>query len=119
MAAESTGLENSHGQRSLSGYSHWGCKESDTAERLSAAEHCKIIPGLSLCVFATAVCSCRQWAELTYILAVFLVGQLALTRYEGVRFPESDFSFDGLRDGLSIDSSLIHLVPIPALSLIC
>ena len=83
-----SGLENSHGQRSLSGYSPWGCKESDTAERLSAAEHCKIIPGLSLCVFATAVCSCRQWAELTYILAVFRVGQLALTCSEGVRFPE-------------------------------
>ena len=25
----------SHGQRSLQGYSPWGCKESDTAERLT------------------------------------------------------------------------------------
>ena len=25
----------SHGQRSLAGYSPWGCKESDTAEQLS------------------------------------------------------------------------------------
>ena len=25
----------SHGQRSLVGYSPWGCKESDTTERLS------------------------------------------------------------------------------------
>ena len=25
----------SHGQRSLAGYSPWGCKESDTTERLS------------------------------------------------------------------------------------
>ena len=25
----------SHGQRSLAGYSPWGCKESDTAERLT------------------------------------------------------------------------------------
>ena len=25
----------SHGQRSLVGYSHWGCKESDTTERLT------------------------------------------------------------------------------------
>ena len=28
----------SHGQRSLAGYSLWGCKESDTAEQLSRAE---------------------------------------------------------------------------------
>ena len=26
-----------HGQRSLTGYSPWGCKESDTAERLGSA----------------------------------------------------------------------------------
>jgi len=87
------------------------------AKRLSTAQHCKIIPCLSLCVFATAVCSCRQWAELTYIWAVFPVGQLALTRSEGVCFPESDFSFLELCDGLWIDLSLIHLVPILALSL--
>ena len=28
-------LENSHGQRSLVGYSPWGCKKSDTTGRLS------------------------------------------------------------------------------------
>ena len=28
-------LEKSHGQRSLTGYSPWGCKEMDTAEQLS------------------------------------------------------------------------------------
>ena len=28
-------LENPHGQRSLVGYSPWGCKESDTTERLT------------------------------------------------------------------------------------
>ena len=28
-------LENSHGQRSLAGYSPWDCQESDTTERLS------------------------------------------------------------------------------------
>jgi len=27
-------LENPHGQRSLAGYSPWGCKESDTTELL-------------------------------------------------------------------------------------
>ena len=28
-------LENPHGQRSLTGYNPWGCKESDTTEQLS------------------------------------------------------------------------------------
>ena len=32
-------LENPHGQRSLGSYSPWSCKESDTAKRLSTAEH--------------------------------------------------------------------------------
>ena len=31
--------ENPHGQRSLMGYSPWGCKEMDTMERLSTAQH--------------------------------------------------------------------------------
>ena len=31
-------LENPHGQRSLTGYSPWGHKESDTTERLSTAQ---------------------------------------------------------------------------------
>ena len=29
----------SHGQRSLAGYSPWGCKESNTTELLSTAQH--------------------------------------------------------------------------------
>ena len=29
-----------HGQKSLVGYSAWGCKGSDTAEQLSTAQHC-------------------------------------------------------------------------------
>ena len=32
----------SHGQRSLEGCSPWGCKESDTTERLSTALHCSL-----------------------------------------------------------------------------
>ena len=32
-------LDNSHGQKTLAGYSPWGCKESDTAERLSTCTH--------------------------------------------------------------------------------
>ena len=35
-------LENPHRQRSLVGYSPWGCKELDTTERLSIA-HIKIM----------------------------------------------------------------------------
>ena len=31
-------IENPHGQRSLEGYSPWGCKESDTTEGLSTAQ---------------------------------------------------------------------------------
>ena len=33
--------ENPHGQRSLTGYSPWGHKESDTTEQLSTAQHSK------------------------------------------------------------------------------
>ena len=32
-------LENSHGQKSLVGYSSWGHKESDMTEQLSIAQH--------------------------------------------------------------------------------
>ena len=32
-------LENPHGQKSMAGYSPWGHKESDMAERLSTAQH--------------------------------------------------------------------------------
>ena len=32
----------SHGQRSLAGYSPWGCKESDTTERLSSRQDISI-----------------------------------------------------------------------------
>ena len=32
-------LANPHGQRSLAGYSPWGCRESDTTEQLSTAQH--------------------------------------------------------------------------------
>ena len=38
MAAHSSGLSKCHGQRSLASYSPSGRKESDTAERLSAAQ---------------------------------------------------------------------------------
>ena len=35
MATHSSVPGESHGQRSLAGYSPWGCKESDVTERLS------------------------------------------------------------------------------------
>ena len=38
-ALQCSHLENPRGQRSLMGYSSWGCKESDTTERLSTAQH--------------------------------------------------------------------------------
>ena len=39
MATHSSILdENPHGQRSLVGYSPWGCKELDMAERISTAQ---------------------------------------------------------------------------------
>ena len=39
-------LKNPHGQRSLVGYSPWGCKELDTTEQLSTAQCYKL---LSIC----------------------------------------------------------------------
>ena len=36
-------LENSHGPKSLEGYSPWGCKESDTTEWLSTAQHIHMV----------------------------------------------------------------------------
>ena len=36
-------LENPQGQRSLVGYSPWGCKESDTTERLSTQAGCTAV----------------------------------------------------------------------------
>ena len=45
-------LENPHGQRSLAGYSSWGCKESDTTERLSTAH-----PTFSSCHETITACN--------------------------------------------------------------
>ena len=38
-------LENSHGQRSLAGYSPWGCRELDMTEQLSIHTPIPILPG--------------------------------------------------------------------------
>ena len=37
-------LENTHGQRSLAGYSPYGHKELDMAERLNTAQHTQMTP---------------------------------------------------------------------------
>ena len=37
-------LENPHGQRSLVGYSPWGCKELDMTEQLSSSSRMVILP---------------------------------------------------------------------------
>ena len=39
-------LEYPHGQRSMAGYSPWGCKESGMTERLSIAHNCFYSVGL-------------------------------------------------------------------------
>ena len=39
MAIHSSILGKSRGQRSLVGYSPWGCEESDTAERLTLTQY--------------------------------------------------------------------------------
>ena len=43
-------LENPHGQRSLADYSPWGCKESDTTERLSTYHMERILSGTQRCL---------------------------------------------------------------------
>ena len=40
-------LETLHGQRSLAGYSPWGCKESDITERLSTV-YLKVVKRVTL-----------------------------------------------------------------------
>ena len=50
-------LENLHGQRSLVGFSPWGCKEWDTTERLSTT-----VCGLSL-LWDFMACNCSAVEE--------------------------------------------------------
>ena len=50
----------SHGQKSLTGYSPWGCKESDTTERLSQREAISWISGLRLRGQVTCLRSHRE-----------------------------------------------------------
>ena len=43
--------EESHGQRSLAGYSPWGCKVWDTTERLNNNHHGHTAPRYTRCLF--------------------------------------------------------------------
>ena len=60
-------LWKSHEQRSLAGYSPWGCKESDTTERLSTLE-----PELEI----FQLCQSAAWESLKNISLVVLVSPL-------------------------------------------
>ena len=47
-----SGLENPHGQRSLAGYSPWGCKESDMTEQPKhTGTHRDIMPSVTYMLF--------------------------------------------------------------------
>ena len=60
----------SHGQRSLAGYSSWGCKESDTPERLALSLSMKRLPSarrVQVFIVYEARCSVskprQRWAD--------------------------------------------------------
>ena len=50
----------SHGRRSLVGYSPWGCKESDTTERLHSLTH-SLIELLTICNFMDSIQEVMNW----------------------------------------------------------
>ena len=72
MASHSVFLPGeSHGQRSLAGYSLWGCKESDTTEQLSLSFFHQMT-----CWKCKAICSWRLL--FTFILFLILLGPLPI-----------------------------------------
>ena len=66
-------LENPHGQRSLVGYSPWGCKEWDTTEQLSTAV-CGLSPlgfyGMQLLYCGGVPANFLLWRFLSYLANV-------------------------------------------------
>ena len=62
-------LENPHGQRSLVGYSPWGCKESDTIKRLSTAHSKAMLSELLFYVTECVICRVKMLlvAELNFL----------------------------------------------------
>ena len=64
-------LENPHAQRSLSGYSPWGCKESDTTE---VTEHERILVFAKTSIFVFAKTSIFHDAGYQFIF-VYLISE--------------------------------------------
>ena len=76
-------LGESLGQRSLVGYSLWGCKESDTTEQLTQ--------WLTVLMFADLLCSPEQISRLNSFLHLdlVLVGRWLLISLEWLRGPSA------------------------------
>ena len=53
-------LENPHGQRSLAGYSLWGCKESDMTKWLRTAQHILLMGFPGVTSGKEPACQCRR-----------------------------------------------------------
>ena len=70
-------LEKSHGQRSLAGYSPWGCKESDTTERLHFTSVVKNPPANAEDVRDAGLIPFRKipWRREWQLTPVFLPGE--------------------------------------------
>ena len=64
-------LENPYGQRSLAGYSSWGCKESDTTEQLSTARHGSSVLALHTLLLALRAPSMKSFQFCLLICLLF------------------------------------------------
>ena len=75
--------EESHGQRSLAGYSLWGHKESDTAERLTHTSYSRAIPpsipsctmSIRTVTWRSLIILCREWLSIKLPLLKLPWGQ--------------------------------------------
>ena len=82
-------LENPHGQRSLADYSPWGCKQSDTTERLSTAQFTSTIDLLQLLlrcipqVLAQCVFIFMQFKYFPFSLCIYSFIQYAIIQVSG------------------------------------
>ena len=82
----------SHGQRSLVGYSPWGHKESDTAEPLTALQRQEVRGAVqgsdrdpSLCVGTTCFCRCVGFTPHTGLSMEETSGHETADGFSGVR----------------------------------
>ena len=76
-------LENPHGQRSLTGYSPWGHKESDTTERLTFTFKVFSRAAVSLCIPISNIWEFQLLYILTniYFSFLFIIAKLAGVKY--------------------------------------